>query len=88
MGTGPTHRVLMNFMESRNGWHVSFLEADCQTSLPRKLTFNAPDKIRVMHQRFGSQLLDDKNALEHGISIGRGGAWLTLNDEQYQKLIG
>jgi hypothetical protein len=41
-----------------------------------------------MHQRFGSQLLDDKKAFEHGISIGRGGAWLTLDDEQYQKLKG
>ena len=86
MGTGPTHRVLMNFMEWRNGWRVSFLEADCQTSLPRTLIFATPGKIRIIHQRFGSQLLDDKNALEHGISIGRGGAWLTLSDEQYLKL--
>ena len=35
---------------------------------------------------FGSSLLDDKHALEHGISIGRGGAWLTLSDEQYENL--
>lgn len=76
----------MNFMESRNGWRVSFTEADCQTSLPRKLTFGAPDKIRTMHQRFGSELLVDKNALEHGISIGRGGTWLKLSEEQYRKL--
>jgi len=76
----------MNFMEWRKGWRVSFTEADCQTSLPRKLTFATPDKIRIMQQRFGSQLLDDKNALEHGISIGRGGAWLTLTEEQYQRL--
>ena len=80
------HRVLMTFMEYRNGWRVSFLEADCQTSLPRKLTFAAPNKIRMMHQRFGSQLLDDRNALEHGLSIGRGGAWLILSEEQYRKL--
>jgi len=79
--------VLMNFMEGRNGWRVSFLEADCQTALPRKLIFASPDKIRTMHQRFGaSQLQEDKLALDHGISIGRGGTWLTLNDEQYQKL--
>jgi len=81
-----THRVLMNFMERRNSWRVSFLKADCQTPLPRKLTFASPAKIRTMHERFGSQLLDDKNAQEHGISIGRGGTWLTLNDEQYQQL--
>ena len=76
----------MNFMESRNGWHVSFLEADCQTSLPRKLTFASAEKIRIMHRRFGSQLLDHKNALEHGISIGRGGTWLNLSEEHYRKL--
>jgi len=73
------HRVLMNFMELRNGWRVSFTEADCLTSLPKKLTFAGPDKIRIMHHRFGSQSLDDKLALDHGISIGRGGAWLMLS---------
>lgn len=89
MGTGSTHRVLMNFMEWRNGWRVSFTEADCQTSLPRKITFTTPDKIRTMYERFGaSQLLEDKLALDHGISIGRGGVWLALNEEQYQKLKG
>jgi hypothetical protein len=82
------HRVLMNLMAYRNGWRVSFLETDYQTSLSRKLTFATPDKIRVMHQQFGpSQLLEDKLALDHGISIGRGGAWLALEEEQYQKLM-
>jgi hypothetical protein len=83
-----THRVLMNFMQWRNGWRVSFTEADCKTSIPKKLTFAGPDKIRIMHERFGSQLLEDKLAFDHGISIGRGGAWLTLNEEQYEKLKG
>ena len=81
------HRVLMNYMESRQGWYVSFLEADCQTALPRKLRFASAEKIRTMHERFGSsQMSEDKNALEHGISIGRGGVWLSLSEEQYQKL--
>ena len=83
-----THRVLMNFMDGRNGWHISFLEEDCRTCLPVKLTFANPEKIRVMHQRFGSPLLEDRHALEHGLSIGRGGVWLTLNEEQYGKLTG
>lgn len=81
-----SHKVLMNFMH-RDAWHVAFLESDCRTSLPCKLTFVAPDKIRTMHQRFGSPLLEDRQALEHGISIGRGGVWLSLNDEQYRKLL-
>ena len=72
----------MNFMESWNGWRVSFLEADCQTSLPTKLTFASPDKIRTMHMPFGaSRFLEDKLAIDHGISIGRGGIWLVLGDD-------
>jgi|HubBroStandDraft_2_1064218.scaffolds.fasta_scaffold172777_2 hypothetical protein len=74
----------MQFME-RKGWHVSFLEADCRTALPLKLTFSTEAKIRTMQQRFGSPTLEDQQALEHGLSIGRGGVWLTLNGEQYQK---
>lgn len=31
-------------------------------------------------------MLEDKNALGHGISIGRGGAWLRLSQEEYRKL--
>jgi hypothetical protein len=80
-----THRVLMNFMD-RNGWHVSFLEADCRTALPVKLTFATEDKIRDLHRRLGSHLLEDRQGLEHGLSIGRGSAWLTLTAEQYQRL--
>ena len=43
--------VLMNFMDRPGGWHVAFLEADCQTSLPVKLTFQSAEKIRIMQQR-------------------------------------
>jgi len=81
----PTHRVLMQFMD-RNGWHVSFLEPDCKTALPVKLTFAAEEKIRDLHHRFGSPLLEDRQSLEHGLSIGRGSAWLKLNQEQYCRL--
>lgn len=56
-GGESTHRVLVNFMDRRSDWHVWLVEADCQTSLPVKLPFAGTDKIRIMHQRFGSQLL-------------------------------
>ncbi len=75
----------MNFMAVQ-AWHVSFLEPDCQTSLPVKLTFKTPAKIRTMQQRFGSASLEDRQSFEHGLSIGRGGVWLTLSEEQYRKL--
>lgn len=85
MQSGNNHRVLMQF-QCRNGWHVSFLEPDCRTVLPLRLTFATPDKIRTMQERFGSQLTEDRQALEHGLEICRGSAWLTLEEEQYRKL--
>jgi hypothetical protein len=80
-----THRVLMRFMD-RDGWNISFLEADCQTALPLKLTFQSEAKIRTMQQQFGSPSLEDRQAPEHGLSIGRGGVWLNLNGQQYDRL--
>jgi hypothetical protein len=80
------HRICMNFME-RHGWHIGFLEEDCRTSLPLKLTFEHPDKILEMYERWGAnRLLEDRAAVEHGIEIGRGAVWLRLTPEQYAKL--
>lgn len=45
------HRVLMNFMQWRKGWRVSFTEADYGTSLPRKLTYGDPSKICAFNER-------------------------------------
>jgi hypothetical protein len=40
-----------------------------------------------MAARGGCDLsLDTRHALDHGIEVGRGGVWLELSDEQYQKL--
>ena len=75
----------MNFMD-RRGWHVSFLEPDCQTSLPLKLTFATPDKIRAIFDQCGSGILEERQGLEMGIGMGRGSAWLKLTHDQYQKL--
>jgi hypothetical protein len=83
----PSHRILLNFQLGKGGWWVTFLEADCQTALPLKLTFRSENKIREMHNRAGaSQLSEDKAMLEHGLEIGRGGFWLSLSEEQYRKL--
>ena len=71
----------------RNGWHISFLEEDCRTSLPLKLTFAYADKIMEMYERWGtSRLLEDRAAVLHGIEIGRGAIWLRLTPEEYAKL--
>jgi hypothetical protein len=80
------HRVYMHFM-FRNGWHCQFLEEDMKTCLARKLTFNSEVKVREMARRGGCTLtLDSLQALDHAIEIGRGGVWMELTEEQYQKL--
>ena len=66
--------------------NLSFLEKDCRTVLPLKLTSAKEDKIRAMHDKCGAPLLEDKQALEHGLSTGRGSRCLSLTDEQYQAL--
>jgi len=76
----------MSFM-FRNGWLCQFLEEDLKTSLPRKVVLGSQEKVREMAQRGGAAMsLDVLQALDHGIEIGRGGIWLELSDEQYQKL--
>jgi hypothetical protein len=83
----PAHRILLNFQHGNGGWWVSFLEDDCRTSLPLKLTFRSEDKIREMFNRVAaSRVSEDRAMLEHGLEIGRGGFWLMLNEGQYQKL--
>jgi hypothetical protein len=40
----------------REGWYCQFLEADCKTSLPKKLNFKNPDKIVEIAERGGATL--------------------------------
>ena len=82
----PRRRVHMNFM-LRERWMCSFLEEDLKTPLPRKVTFSDPQKMLEFVQRGGCILnLEDRQAFEHGLSIGRGGLWLNLTAEQYTAL--
>ena len=77
----PRRRIYMSFM-LRDGWRCQFLEADLKTSLPRKVTLDSPAKLIKMAERGGSRLnLEARQALDHGIEIGRGGIWLELTDE-------
>jgi hypothetical protein len=79
-------RVYASFQQ-RQGWHVAFLEPNLQTSLRKKLTFASEKKIIELAERGGADMnLESRAALEHGISIGRGGFYLNLTDEQYGKL--
>ena len=76
----------MYFMK-RQGWYCQFLEADLKTSLPRKLNLDGPEKLIEMATSGGG--LPNREAdqmLNYGIEMGRGGVWLSLTEEQYQKL--
>lgn len=83
---GANHKVYMSFM-LRKGWHCQFLEADLQTALPKKLSLTDQDRIFELAKRGGADInLETEQAIRHAISIGRGGVWLNLNDEQYRRL--
>jgi hypothetical protein len=77
----------MQFQNAKEGWRVTFLEQDLKTPLPRVFVFQDPAKITGMAQRGGADWTSaDRQALEHGISIGRGGIGLHLTPEQYARL--
>jgi hypothetical protein len=86
MNPNDRHRVYMSFMD-RHGWQCQFLEADLKTRLPKRLHFSSPDKIIELVER-GGGLRDQESRLmlEQGISMGRGGVFLSLTAEQYRKL--
>ena len=85
----PPKRVLMQFMLAKAGWSVSFLEEDCKTSLPRNFVFQSELKILDLATHGGAEFnLAGRQAIEHGISMGRGSVWLKLTREQYAKLRG
>jgi hypothetical protein len=82
----PKRHVYMHFMV-RQGWHIQFLEEDLKTPLPKKLTFDNPAKIYDMADRGGYKLsLENRQAIDRAIEMGRGSVWLDLTAEQYAKL--
>jgi hypothetical protein len=88
VASGRLHRVYMSFM-LRAGWYCQFLEADLRTPFPRKLNFSDVGNVRELAEKGrGFADLEALHAFNHGIANGRGGIYLQLTDEQYQKLNG
>lgn len=86
MDQNDRHRVYMSFMD-RDGWQCQFLEADLKTPLPKRLHFASPDKIIELVERGGGfKDQESRLMLDQGISMGRGGVYLSLTDDQYAKL--
>ena len=64
-----------------------FLEEDLKTPLPRRYYFRGPEKIRAIVERVGNFAdLQERQALDYGLEMGRGGVWLQLTQEQYERL--
>ena len=80
------HRVYLSFMD-RQGWQCQFLEADLKTPLPKRLHFTSSDKLVELVERGGGfPDQESRLMLEQEISMGRGGIFLRLTEEQYAAL--
>jgi hypothetical protein len=71
-----------------SGWRVSFHDRDDSRAPFRELTFADPDKIYQLVARTPTKLmLEDRHASQMGIRSGLGAVNVTLDDEQYRKLL-
>jgi hypothetical protein len=76
----------MHFMLANN-WYCQFLERDLKTPAGKPLRLASSDTIFELARRGGADMkLEDKQALEYGIAMGRGSLWLNLTPKQCKKL--
>jgi hypothetical protein len=72
--------------ELKTGWEVIVYDSASQKRI-RTLKFQDEDKLLEMVKRGGGLAnLEAKQAMDRGISDGKGGVFLKLNAEQYAKL--
>jgi hypothetical protein len=83
----PRRKVYLYYMRVSEGWRCTFLQPDLKTPFGRRLIFQTPEKVMALAMRGGADnSLAGRQAIEYGIRMGRGSAWLLLTDEQYRKL--
>ncbi len=74
--------------EKCQGWRVSFRDPKDERRRFREFNFADPGKIYELVARTATRmLLEDRQALENGLRSGQGATMLTLNQDQYQKLV-
>jgi hypothetical protein len=72
--------------ERGGGWRVAFFDSYTQQRL-RVLNFQDDDKLVELAKRCGALTnLEAKQSIENAISNGKGGVFLKLTVEQYEKL--
>jgi hypothetical protein len=77
----------MRFEKCR-GWRVSFRDPKDDRAKFREFTFADGAKIEELVSRTATRmLLEDRQALEHGLRNGLGSVALTLSEAQYRKLL-
>jgi hypothetical protein len=78
---GPAHS------ERRAVWECCFLEADLKTPLPRRVCLKDRQEVSALARRGGCDTnLIVQQPFEDALRKGRGGIWLELNEEQYNRL--
>ena len=77
----------MKFEQTGTGWRIEFLADGVRPVLRKQLLFTDPDKITDFAEQGGmDSTLASRQALEHGIRTGRGGVYLNLTDEQFERI--
>jgi hypothetical protein len=88
---GPANPYLSNpglaHSERRAVWECCFLEADLKTPLPRRVCLKDRQEVSALARRGGCDTnLIVQQPFEDALRKGRGGIWLELNVEQYNRL--
>jgi hypothetical protein len=79
--------VFMHFIWNTDHWSCHFLMDDLRTALRKTLTFRHEEKVLEAARNGRAGLTsEDERLIQDGIAMGRGGAWLRLTEDQYQKL--
>jgi hypothetical protein len=80
-------RIYLRYIRLGTSWRCEFLQDGASAPLPKILNFAGADKLRDLAERGGGlPNLETKQALDMGISNGRGGLYLKLTHDQLRKL--
>ena len=82
-------RIYMSFVRDAGGWHCRFHLDDLRkTPISRQFVFQSAEKIYEAARR-GNGLIsvESRHDLDEAITIGRGGIWLRLTEDQCSALV-
>jgi hypothetical protein len=83
------HRVYMSFVRNEDVWYCRFHHDNlAKTPITKKFVFSSAEKIHEAARR-GNGLIDmeSRDALDEAVTIGKGGVWLHLTEDQYSALV-